>query len=315
MRFRSAIGPLAVAALLLAACGSDDGAAPSADDTLPPVAQSSPTSIAPPADPGDDPASGPIVDLPVEPTRDYVVPTGADELVISYEETGGFTTARFAFQQPPRTLVSGDGRSFEPGVEAAIFPGPLLPTIQTRTISDLGIQRVVAAADAAGLLADVEYETDVNIADAPTAVLTINVDGETWVHEAYALGLGAGPGASDEVSTDRRALLDFIMLLADLETLAGVDELGEYELFEPEAYEIVAIDVTGNDLDGGDVPSTVTPWPADAGVRLADTDECTVVDNPAVGEVFVTADELTYFTEDGSTYEVLARPVLPGSTC
>ena len=144
--------------LVAVACGSDDAqpASTGPDSTLPPV---------------DDPVG-------------YQHPTGADEVVVSYEEVGGFTTREFAFQRTPNVLVAGDGRAFSPGAQIEIYPGPLLPAVQVWTLGEDGIQDVVAAADDAGLLAEIEYDHPANTAEATTAVVTIDANGETFVHEA-----------------------------------------------------------------------------------------------------------------------------------
>jgi hypothetical protein len=287
---RSRLLPSLVAVLALgvaAACGSDDTepAAPSSDSTLPPV----------------DDAEG------------YQYPTGADEVVVSYSEVGGFTTREFAFQQTPNVLIAGDGRVFSPGAQIAIYPGPLLPAVQVQSITEEGIQDVLAAAADAGLFADVDYTIDSNIADATTARVTISANGETWIHEAYALGMG-GPGGAE--TPERQALLDFVMQLGDLQQLVGEDALGESELFEPSEYAIetlVVDDLSAFGTEG--IEPTVVEWPADVPVRLADAQECTVVPASEVGPILADADQLTFFEDAGVTYQVLARPVLPGQAC
>jgi hypothetical protein len=273
--------------LAAAACGSDDTepAAPSSDSTLPPVG----------SDDG------------------FEHPTGADDVVVSYAELGGFTTREFAFQQTPRVLVSGDGRVFSPGAQIAIYPGPLLPAVQVQPITDDGIQDVLAAAEEAGLFAEIDYTIDSNIADATTATVTISANGETWVHEAYALDV-AGNGVAE--TPERQALLDFVMQLADLQQLVGEEALGETELFEPTEYAIEALVVDDLSAFGTDgIDPTVVDWPAEVPVRLADAQECTVVAASEVGELLAAANQLTFFDESGVTYQVLARPVLPGQAC
>jgi hypothetical protein len=276
---------LFVVALGVAACGSDSDS-PAADDSLPPV------------------------------TDGYQHSTGADDVVIEYAEVGGFTTRELTFQQTPSVLVSGDGRLFGPGAQIEIYPGPLLPAVQVQTVSEQGIQSILAAADEAGLLQDIEYEQPTNIADASTARVTINVDGETFVHEAYALGLGS-PGAGTEESTpERQALADFIAQLNDMPTLAGAEELGEQTLFDPSEYGIEALVV--EDLDAyasDDIQPRVAEWPVDVSVRLADASSCTVVPAAEVSETLATADQLTFFTDADITYQVLAKPILPGTAC
>ncbi len=293
MRLRLVPAVIAVIGLgvTAGACGSDDSepAAPSSDSTLPPVGS----------------ADG------------YEHPTGADEVVVSYAELGGFTTREFAFQQIPRVLISGDGRVFSPGAQIAIYPGPLLPAVQVQPITDDGIQEVLAAAEEAGLLAEVDYTIDSDIADATTATVTISANGETWVHEAYALG-AAGPGGAE--TPERQALLDFALQLGALEQLVGDEALGETELFEPTEYAIEAVVVDDLSAFGSDgIEPTVAEWPTEVSVRLADVQECTVVEASEVGQVLAEANQLTFFTDpttaDDVTYQVLARPVLPGEPC
>jgi len=276
---------LIVAALGFAACGSDSDS-PAADDSLPPVADG------------------------------YHYPTGAGDVVVEYAEVGGFIPREFAFQQTPNVLVSGDGRVFGPGAQIAIYPGPLLPAVQVQPITEEGIQAILAAADEAGLLQEVEYEQPTNIADASTARVTITVNGETYVHEAYALGL-ANPGESGQETTpERQALADFIAQLNDLAGLVGADELGEQEIFDPSEYGIEALVVEDLSVYGTDgIEPTVVDWPADASFRLADAAICTVVPASAVGDTLTAANQLTFFTDADVTYQVLAKPILPGTDC
>jgi hypothetical protein len=290
---------LLVAALGLVACGSDSDS-PAANDSLPPVVDDS-------APPGTDDASAPS-----EGAYDH--PTGADEVVVSYAELGGFLPREFAFQQTPNVLISGDGRSFSPGAQIAIYPGPLLPAVQVWNIGEDGIQQVLAAAEAAGLFADIDYDQPTNIADASTATVTINVNGTTYVHEAYALGIGGGPeGGQTESTPERQALLDFIGQLTELTTPGPTGDPG---IFEPAEYGIEALVVDDLSAYGADgIEPTVVEWPADASVRLVDATSCTVVPASEVGEILGEATQLTFFTDADVTYQVLAKPLLPGADC
>jgi hypothetical protein len=276
---------LLIAAMGVAACGSDSDS-PAADDSLPPVADG------------------------------YQHPTGEDDVVVEYAEVGGFVPREFAFQQTPNVLVSGDGRVFGPGAQIAIYPGPLLPAVQVQPITEEGIQAILVAADEAALLRQVEYEQPTNIADASTARVTINVNGETYVHEAYALGLALPAEDGGETSPERQALAGFIAELNDLTTLVGPDELGEQTILEPSEYGIEALVVDDLSAYGSDgIEPTVVDWPADVSVRLAEASGCTVVPAAEVGETLAAANQLTFFQDAGVTYQVLAKPILPGTTC
>ena len=279
------VSVLVVAALGLVACGGDSDS-PAADDSLPPVADG------------------------------YQHPTGADDVVIEYAEVGGFVTREFAFQQTPNLLVSGDGRVFSPGAQIEIYPGPLLPAVQVQPITEDGIQAILAAAEEAGLLQQIDYEQATDIADASTARVTINVNGETFVHEAYALGLAFPGEGSEEVTPERQTLADFIARLNDLNGLVGADQLGEQTIFEPAEYVIEAIVIDDLSVYGTDgIEPTMVDWLAEASVRLADAATCTVVPAAEVGKALGVANQLTFFTEADVTYQVLAKPILPGSVC
>lgn len=283
------LSPVLIAAALafgVVACGSDDAGQTSSGGTA----------TLPPTSPGSE------------------HPTGADEVVISYAEVGGFVPREVAFQQTPTLLVSGDGQAISPGAQIAIYPAPLLPALQTRTITEEGIQAILTAADEAGLLADIEYDEPTNIADASTARVVISANGETYVHEAYALGLA--PIDGEETSPERQALAAFIAQLNDLETLVGADQLGAQELLEPTAFGIEALvvdDLSAYENDG--IEPTMVDWPADASVRLADASTCTTVPAAEVDAVFAEANQLTFFDDAGVTYQVLVRPILPGDEC
>ena len=328
MKLRRHLAVVTLASIALAACGEDDASSTANSgapaDTDAATASDAPTVTEGPTDTGgatetaaptdtgepsgDEPSSG----------RAYEHPTGADEAVVSLTNVGGFTMARVSFSMAPNLVISGDGMVYTPAATTAIFPGVLVPPMQVQTISEEGIQEVLAAAEEAGLLAEVDYEDEGTelIADAPTTVLTISADGEVWEHSAYALGFQGAPGSEEELSPERQMLQGFVDDLSDLAALAGAANLGDAELYVPDDYEIVAMpveDPAALAVDG--IEPTVVDWPADAGLALTDAGACTRIDADAVGGLFEEANELTLFSEDEVTFEVWARPVLPGRTC
>jgi hypothetical protein len=296
-KYVPAVFAAALMVLAVAACGSDSdqGSAPTA--TLPRPAD---TEL-------DDPNA----------STDYTHPTGADEVVFSYAEVGGFVPRAYAFQTPPVILVSGDGRVFTQGAQIAIFPGPMLPAIQVQPISELGIQRLLAAADEAGLFAEIDYTAELNVADASTAMVTIEVDGDTWVHEAYALGIGVGPNqANTEAAQERQALLDFLAQIGDLAALVGPEQLGPLEIYEPDSYLIESLVVDDPlDFSNSEIEPTIVAWPAGATIPLAEAAACSMVSATEVGSVLEAANQLTLFSDDGVIYQVFAKQQLPGTTC
>ncbi len=234
-------------------------------------------------------------------------PTGADDVVLKVTYEGGFVPAGFFFVNTPALLVSGDGRVFTQGAVPAIFPGPLLPTVLVRTISEDGLQALLALVQKAGLFAKIpDYSGGDNVADAPSTVLAINANGGTFVHSAYALGLDTPE------SPARQTLLDVTTALGDIETAAGVSNLGTDEPFVASAYRLQAHAVDPTETSTQDPAPTVIDWPAASGISLVTATECARVAASAVGSLFTDATQNTYFKEGDIVYQVSVAGVLPG---
>ena len=143
----------------------------------------------------------------------------------------------------------------------------------------------------------------------------VDANGETFVHEAYALGFGGGPDdvSGGESTPERQALRDFV---DELVVLASPGPTGDAELFEPSEYGIEALVVDDLSVYGTDgIEPTVVDWPTGAAVGLADASTCTVVPAAEVGEALAAANQLTFFTDADVTYQVFAKPILPGTVC
>ena len=312
-RRRLLVAALAVPGLsaVLAACGDDtQGAGANPTTTAPDT--TAPDTTAPDTTGPDTTTPGTGTNI----TYGIVHPTAADEVVVRLGYFGGLVPFGMAFENVPSVLISGDGRVYTPGVTTAIFPGPLLPAINVRTIDEAGIQRVLAlAADAALLQPPPEYSADLNIADAPVTQLILNANGSTFTHEAYALGL------QDPAETKARNVLNGVVIqINDLEQLVGTEHLGEDAPLEPETYRFQARPLTVEELGGYTDPvPAVVPWPDSIGVALADAEMCAEVPATAVGTLFADANERTFFSEgDGETatvYQVTAAALLPGDRC
>ena len=274
-------------ALALAACGDDSQTA--SGDTVP--APTTPATTAPGTTaPG---AAG--IDHPV----------GADDVVLRIGYEGGFVPVEVAFQNLPTLLVTGDGRLIVQGPLIEIYPGPLLPNLQVRSISEDGIQQLLALAADHGLLTQREYENPTNIADAPDTVVTIAANGEVYEHRAYALGLeGSEP---DEL---RQALADFVAA-ATGEFVLDNPELGPEQPYTSDTFLVRPAVVT--DLTGFEVEPTLVEWPAGAPALVEG--ECIEVPAADVADVFADATQLTFFTSGEQTFSLGVKPRLPGDSC
>ena len=278
----------ATVALVLAACG-DDETSPVAQpgDSVP-----TPSTTAPPD----------TTDAPADDGLEH--PTGADEVVVEIAYEGGFMPVEGVFTQLPVLLVAGDGSQYVQGPQIEIYPGPLLPNVQVSDIGEDGIQSLLDLAAEHGLLTERDYESPDNVADAPDTVVTIHANGETYVHRAYALGIGGFDGSAE--TGDRGELQAFI-------DAATADTLEGERAFEPETFLVRATPV--DDLSVYEVEPTVVDWPADVSLALADATDCAEVPAAAVGELFADANQLTFFVDGDVTYQVSVKPALPGDGC
>lgn len=272
--------------LVLAACG-DDGAAPVTQpgDSIPTPTTTDPT--------GDASAND-----------GFEHPTGADEMVVEIASEGGFMPVERVFTQLPTLLVAGDGRQYVQGPQIEIYPGPLLPNVQVSDVGEAGIQQLLELAAEHGLLTDRDYDTPEFVADAPDTVVTIRANGETYVHRAYALGIG---GLDGSVETGDRAELQAFIDAATADTLEGE------QAFEPDTFLVKATQV--DDLSVYEIEPTLVDWPADVSVALADASECAEVPAGEVAALFADAHQLTFFVDGDVTYQVSVKPLLPGGSC
>ncbi len=227
---------------------------------------------------------------------------------------GGFVAPDYLFSRVPSMVISGDGKVYTPGVMTMEYPGPLIGPITVRTITEAGIQTLLALATADGLLGPApDYSADTMIADAPTTDLIINAAGSTFTHIAYALGMADPSGnGTTEVTPARRTLLEFTTAMLDLQGTVGEANLGAEERFAPAAFRIRARVVAQSELDAIEPAPNVVDWPSTAGVALADASECVALTAGQIGAVLSAAKQNTCFRDAGGLYFVAAVVVLPG---
>jgi hypothetical protein len=253
---------------------------------------------------GDDGGAGSSETAPEDP---IVYPIGPGDAVIEIASEGGLAGPQ-AVSAPPQLVVIGDGRLVQPGPTTMQYPGALLPNLQERSITPEGIQQLLVLADEHGLLAEVTYPSPDNVMDAPDTVVTISARGETYVHRAYALGLGG------EETDPARANLQAFVEAATMFASSEDSELGREKPYQAAAYVIRAVpDAPVTTPDG--LEPRVVDWPPDASVRLADVGGCVELPADEVGELLSQADELTRFVDAGAAYAITAAPAVPGQGC
>jgi hypothetical protein len=132
---------------------------------------------------------------PTAATGAIAHPTGASELVLRFGEGGGFVMPTFAMIQVPHFSLYGDGTviyrpASAPWPETKPGEPMRFPPLQVATMTEEQIQALLrdALGDGGLGIARERYENN-QVADAPTAVFTVNADGRQRRVSAYALGL------------------------------------------------------------------------------------------------------------------------------
>lgn len=251
-------------------------------------------------------------------------PADPDRIVFRVDWEGGFVAPGTLLGQLPVIVVYADGRVITQGPQIEIYPGPMMPSLEQRTLSASALARLIDLAREKDLLRTVHYGHP-GIADATDTVLTVNLDGRTWRVSAYALaeaGVDDGGGMLDEAAVKGRAnLRSFIEMLTGLPDADFVDQARPHVITGLRVYAGPAIVVPDSELPGeqpaidwplGDLATAGTVVP-DGGMGL----RCQALagdDLGAVLPVLEGANTLSTFRSGGQLYSLIVRPLLPGET-
>ncbi|MDF2734164.1 MAG: putative lipoprotein [Chloroflexota bacterium] len=246
--------------------------------------------------------------------------TGATDIVLRYEEGGGFMMPAFTAAAVPHFTLYGDGTVIfrnpmaeVPPAEGSVFK---MNPLRTAKLSEAQIQELLLLALSEGGLAVARpnYTNDM-IADASTAIFTIEAGGIKKTVSVYALGLemeGVADGAA------RAAFKKLADRLSDFDQGGTIPT----DVYEPEAYRGVLFEAPG--IEAADVRAW--PWPdltpADFKVdpdpngnqfphramTPAEVDLLKITDYEGGLQNVVITDP------DGKPYTFSLRPLLPGET-
>ncbi|MBM4408651.1 MAG: hypothetical protein FJ038_08675 [Chloroflexi bacterium] len=272
--------------------------------------------------PGSSP-SAPPTGSPAKPPIQH--PTGRDALVLRITIDGGFVPPHVILTTLPVLSIYGDGRVIVQGAVPAIYPGPVLAPLWVRTITEAGLQKVLAAAAEAGLLgADRHYDDGGLVADAPTTTFILNAGGGTHTISAYALAEAemAGPNLSKEDAAARKALRAFLEAVTDLPKLAGESELTAEHPYTPHAVRVFVSDEPPF-VDENNPEQDPIAWPLKAPLAKFGSMQgepggfqvqCGVVEGADLDTLLpliAKANTLTPWTSEGKSYSIYVRPLLP----
>lgn len=243
-------------------------------------------------------------------------PTGATDVVLRFEEGGGFVPPGFLLTEAPTFTLYGTGMVIFR--DPAAQPGPpaagawKLPRMKTATLTEGDVQALLRFALGPGGLAVARPHYDPGtVADAGTATFTIRASGMTKTVSVVALEIATPTGADGTVV---RALLSLRDRL-----LATGRALGSPADWVPARYRAVLIDGGSTDTS----PSIPWPWPT---LTPADFRAPADPGRPSFPTHVLTADEaraigLTGFegglegvrvvAPSGTIYGLVLRPLLP----
>jgi hypothetical protein len=234
------------------------------------------------------------------------------------------------FSQIPALTIAGDGTVIVPGAQIDIFPGPALPAVMSRRLSEAGLQLVLERIAGTGFFAESATFTEESLAfDAPLTVFTLHADGRDVVVKVGALGQYRDPAemAPNMTERERQAHLTLAPLLDDLSLMdqlipGSAWEETDWHAYQAEELRLLVTNADAEPEDPSGIPGEEVAWPIEGdptafGAPYAPVEGARC--GPVGGDDVVTwyetlaqANQLTRFTADDHTYAVAARPVLPG---
>ena len=248
----------------------------------------------------------------------YTVETAPDKQILRLTNEGGFVAPGYLLTAVPQFALFGDGRVVVPGPVDAMYPGPLLPNLRQIHITGDEIQKIVAAADAAGLLGPNANYNATNIADAGTAVFTTTVDGRTHVISAYAL-FESGTTDDQTATAARAKLLDFQDKILDLSKFLG-RTIGD-EAYQPTAMRIFArlasADQSGLTPQVVNWPLAKDPMTAGQPTTTAPDTRCLAIDGADLTTFLTianTANAITVWVAPSGRLNISVRPLYPNES-
>jgi hypothetical protein len=266
------------------------------------------------------PASNPPSAPPTTGGVDH--PTGATDVVLQFEEGGGFVPIEFLAGQAPIFTLFGDGRVvFQPAVTTFPEPGPdgVIRNTAWRTaqLDAAQIEELLTFALGQGGLgaARDNYGNDM-VADASTAFFKIKAGGLDKTVSVYALGM-EDPNATDLVP--RRAFKALADRLRDFDRGGSIST----DVYLPDNFRAVLVEREGDPL----AKPTLWPWPDltmsdfkanvnGVGATQFPHRTITAVEVQALGlgDVAGGAQGVTLTGPDGKLYTLILRPLLPHET-
>lgn len=259
---------------------------------------------------------------------DLIAHPPGDELVLRVEYAGGFVMANAHLTSLPLFSLTGDGRVIVQGAQVDLFPGPSLPAVNVRRLTEDGVQAVLGAVAASRQFgSSVEWRGAQNfVADAADTVFTLHAEDREVVVKVYGLGSFAfgepPPNVPAAELAAHEALKTLEERLTTLDQWLPADSWADaaWRPYEPEALRLLVRNADADPLDDNGIGNVEVDWPVpgDPAGFGAPTSlpeyRCGVVagdDAQAWYDALTTANQLTRWTSGGHRYEVMPRQLLP----
>ena len=264
-------------------------------------------------------------DAPVDPGAgagdDIDHSTARNDVLVRIAFEGGFTPIEWTYTNLPNFALYGDGTLILPGAQIEIYPSPALPAISSRMVEEAGIQAILgealdALATIPGDLNDLGF---MQIADAPTTVITVSAGGVDRTIRAYALAeqIDRPEGMPEAEYRARVRLQELVTELGMLEPWLPDGSLGPEAAYEAPGARLFI----GKYRKVDDLAQEPSRWPLDGDLAtFGDAEDdlglyrCGIVEGEdwtTVRQAASRANQLTPWTDAGTKFSILFRPLLP----
>ena len=254
-------------------------------------------------------------------------PTG-DALVLRMSYSGGMAGPMLDFAGFPPFSLTGDGRVFMQGAVPAIFPGPALPAVNVRRLSEAGIQAVLQEVARTGLFGtSIAFRGAQNcVMDAGDTVFTLHAEERAVTVTVYGLGTLDASNPCQGVSSSELAAHQALRTLSDrlgsfeawLPASAWVETT--WQAYRPEALRLIVRNADADPPDGSGISNPLVDWPDSSDPATFgqpgpfESERCGVVSGERADAWYAAiaaANQLTRFTKDQHRYQVTVRFFLP----
>ena len=197
-------------------------------------------------------------------------PSGDD--VVLRIDFGGSMIRDFHLINFPSFSLLGDGRVIVPGAQIDIFPGPALPAVNVRKLTEDGVQLVLKEVAGTGLFGtSAEFRAAQNFtADAGDTIFTLHAGGKDVTITVYGIGTFDAPGNYPGVSADElaanQALSRLAQQLGNLDAMVAASAWADagWLPYQPEALRLLVRNADADPPDETGVGNALIDWPVDS---------------------------------------------------